>query len=148
MIEARISRLLLAILILGLLGTGTELVLLNHVEDWRQWIPLILLGAGGLALVWHSFKANRASARAVRWIMLGFLAAGLAGIYFHYRGSADFKLESNPNLAGWALFWSAVRAKAPPLLAPGAMLQLGLLGLLYSHVHPGAVMDEQKGESK
>jgi hypothetical protein len=31
----------------------------------------------------------------------------------------------------WVLVEKVLRAKAPPLLAPGMMLQLGLLGLAY-----------------
>jgi hypothetical protein len=148
MTDTTARRLLWVILVLGLIGTETELILLNHVEDVRQWIPVILLGAGFFALLWHRLMPNSASAQAVRSIMFGFLAGGLAGIYFHYQGSAEFKLESNPSLGGWDLFWAAVRAKAPPLLAPGEMLQLGLLGLLYIHINPGSILGEQTGESK
>jgi hypothetical protein len=140
-------RMLLAILLLGLIGTCTELLLLNHMEDLRQWIPLGLIGAGLIVLVWHALTASVASARATRWIMVGFLAAGLAGIYFHYQGSVEFKLESNPALAGWALFRAAISAEAPPFLAPGEMIQLGLLGLVYSYVNSPRNRGKGKGES-
>jgi len=142
-----VRQLLLAILLLGLVGTCAELLLLNHMEDLRQWIPLALIGAGLVALVWHALTDSAASACATRWIMVGFLAAGLAGIYFHYQGSAEFKLESNPTLAGWALFRAAISAEAPPLLAPGAMIQLGLLGLVYSYVNSPRNRGKGKGES-
>jgi hypothetical protein len=68
--------------------------------------------------------------------MIAFIAAGFAGFYFHYQGSVEFKLESNPSLAGWRLFWEAIRAQAPPALAPGIMIQLGLIGLVYTYRHP------------
>ncbi len=125
---------LFAILLLGMAGTGAELLLLGHSEDLRQWIPLILLGAGLVACAWHGLFPSALSARVLQAIFLGCILSGLGGIYFHYRGSAEFKLESNPALSGWALFREAVRAKSPPLLAPGAMAQLGLLGLVYVHV--------------
>ncbi|MGH7874761.1 MAG: hypothetical protein ACREQO_21425 [Candidatus Binatia bacterium] len=147
MIAKLVRRLLLAILILGIVGTLTELVLLDHLEEARQWIPIILLSAGMFAIFWHIFMQSVASANVMRWIMFGFLASGLAGIYFHYQGSVEFKLESNPTLAGWALFRAAIRAKAPPLLAPGEMIQLGLLGLVYSYVNPTTNQGEPKGES-
>ena len=35
---------LLVILVLGLLGTATELILLQHYEDWKQVVPLALIG--------------------------------------------------------------------------------------------------------
>lgn len=137
-------RLLLAILFLGLAGTCAELLLLNHMEDPRQWIPLVLIAASFAVLSWHGFRHNATSIRAIRWIMIGFLVAGFAGVYFHYQGSAEFKLESNPSLTGWPLVWAAIRAKTPPLLAPGAMIQLGLLGLVYTYRHPDLL--SQKGE--
>ena len=111
---------LFAILLLGMIGSGVELILLDHTEDWRQWIPLILIGLGLVASGWHGLQSTARSVRVLRAIFIGFIASGLAGIYFHYQGSAEFKLESNPSLRGWPLFWAAVKGKAPPLLAPGA----------------------------
>ena len=52
-------RLLLAILLLGLAGTCAELLLLNHMEDLRQWIPLTLIGASFIVLAWHGARRNR-----------------------------------------------------------------------------------------
>jgi hypothetical protein len=34
---------LLLIFIAGVLGTGAELLLLEHTEDFKQWIPLVLM---------------------------------------------------------------------------------------------------------
>ncbi|MBM2806157.1 MAG: hypothetical protein HW419_4050, partial [Deltaproteobacteria bacterium] len=82
----------------------------------------------------------------LRWLMLAFVVSGLVGVYFHFQGSAEFKLESNPTLSGMALFWEAIRGKAPPLLAPGAMVQLGLLGLVYTYKHPALGRSDKKGE--
>ncbi|HEX5606857.1 MAG TPA: hypothetical protein VFY96_10100 [Candidatus Binatia bacterium] len=67
-----------------------------------------------------------------------FLLAGLAGIALHFQSSMEFRLETNPSLNGWALFWAAISAKTPPALAPGAMVQLGLLGLVYTYRYPSA----------
>lgn len=140
-----VRRILLAILALGMAGTLTELILLKHTEDVIQWVPLVLIGLGAAALAWHGLSSGGASLRLVRWIMWGFVAAGMAGIYFHFQGSAEFKLESKPTLAGMALFWEAIRAKTPPLLAPGAMVQLGLLGLVYTYKQPMPTQSKEKG---
>jgi len=137
---------LFAILLLGMIGSGAELILLDHTEDWRQWIPLILIGLGLVASGWHGLQSTARSVRVLRAIFIGFIASGLAGIYFHYQGSAEFKLESNPSLRGWPLFWAAVKGKAPPLLAPGAMMQLGLIGLTYTFKHPALSGAKEKGE--
>ena len=142
----KFRKILLVILVLGIAGTLTELVLLKHTEDLVQWVPMILLGAAGAVLIWHGASEGAASLRLIRWLMYGFVAAGMAGIYFHFRGSAEFKLESQPNLAGMSLFWQAISAKTPPFLAPGAMVQLGLLGLLYSYKHPLLKQRKEEGD--
>ena len=131
-----VRKILFAILILGMLGSTTELILLNHTEDARQWVPLILLVLALGVFTWHGINRGSLSTRLIRWLMIGFVVAGLAGVYFHFQGGAEFKLESNPSLRGWPLFWAAIRAKTPPFLAPGAMIQLGLMGLAYTHKHP------------
>ena len=141
-----VRRILLTILVLGMLGSVTELVLLKHTEDFYQWVPLVLIGAGLITLAWHGVNGGPISTRAIRWLMLGFVGAGVAGIYLHFQGSAEFKLESNPKLSGMALFWEAIRAKTPPLLAPGAMVQLGLLGLAYTYKHPALRGSKKKGD--
>jgi hypothetical protein len=41
----------------------------------------------------------------------------------------------DPTLEGWGLFVKVMRAKAPPALAPAAVIQIGLLGLLYTFRH-------------
>ena len=131
-----VGKFLLVILILGILGTMTELILLKHTEDVRQWVPLILMPAGLILLAWHGFSVAPLSIKLFRWLMIAFIISGLAGIYFHFQGGAEFKLEGNPSLRGWALFWEAIYAKTPPLLAPGAMIQLGFIGLVYIYKHP------------
>jgi hypothetical protein len=133
---AVVRKFLLAILILGMLGSMTELILLKHTEDVRQWIPLTLLAAALSVFAWHVVNASPANLRVIHWLMIAFVASGLAGVYFHFQGSAEFKLEGHPSLRGWALFWEAIRGKTPPLLAPGAMIQLGLIGLAYTYKHP------------
>ena len=134
---------LLVIFVLGAIGSGVELLLLNHFESLLQWIPILLILLSLVLLVWQALGPTAASTRALQGAMLAFIAAGLAGFYFHYRGSVEFKLESNPSLAGWQLFWEAIRAKAPPALAPGVMIQLGLVGLAYTYRHPALVASKK-----
>ena len=145
-ILAVVRKILLAVLTLGIAGSITELILLKHSEDLRQWIPLVLLAVALPTLAWHWLSASALSTHTMRWLMLGFVMSGLVGVYFHFQGSAEFKLESNPSLSGMALFWEAIGGKAPPLLAPGAMIQLGLLGLVYTLKHPALSGPDKKGE--
>jgi hypothetical protein len=142
-----IRGMLLAIFILGSVGSGAELLLLNHVESLLQWVPLLLILLSFVVLGWHLVGRTPASTRAIQGAMIALITAGFAGFYFHYQGSAEFKLESNPSLAGWRLFWEAIRAKAPPALAPGVMIQLGLIGLAYTYRHP-ALLDAPNTELK
>jgi hypothetical protein len=74
---------IIAIIVLGLIGTMTELILLEHDEQALQFVPLVLMVLGALTLAWHAAA----------------------------RGTAS-------------------------LLAPGMMIQLGLLGLAYAFTDP------------
>ena len=130
-----VRRLLLAILLLGMSGTAVELLLLKHDEDRIQLIPLVLLAAGLVAVIAHAVRPSATTAGAIQVTMAAFVAAGLAGLYFHYRANVEFQLEGDPTLAGRALLMKALEAKAPPALAPGVMVQLGLLGLAYTLRH-------------
>ncbi len=47
-------------------------------------------------------------------------------------------------MSNWELMEKVLRAKAPPLLAPGMMLQLGLLGLAYMFSDPRFRRSETK----
>jgi hypothetical protein len=64
-------------------------------------------------------------------LMILFVLAGFAGFVAHFHGSAEFQLDLEPSLSTWELLEKVLHAKAPPLLAPGMMMQLGLLGLAY-----------------
>lgn len=132
----RLRVFLSAILLFGLTGSGTELMLLNHHEDFKQAIPLGLIAAALLALGWHAVAAGRATVRALQAVMLLFVIAGLAGVTLHFQSTLEFQREIDPSLRGLELVMKALRAKAPPALAPGVMVQLGLIGLAFTYRHP------------
>ncbi len=124
---------ILGVLVLGLLGTVTELVLLSHYEQVTQLIPVVLLVLALVVLAWHVMGHGTASLRILFGLMVLFVLAGFAGFVAHFHGSAEFQLELEPSISTWDLIEKVLRAKAPPLLAPGMMMQLGLLGLAYVH---------------
>jgi hypothetical protein len=126
-----LRRWILVILVLGLLGTVTELVLLEHYEQPLQFVPLVLIVAAFGVLWWEFRQRDLASRRATQIVMALFVLAGFVGFAAHFLGSAEYQLELNPDMSNWELLEKILRAKAPPLLAPGMMLQLGLLGLAY-----------------
>ena len=129
-------RILLAILVLGVVGIIAELLLLNHIEHWEQWIPLGLGAATLLLSAAVAVKPTSATIRLFQALMVLLIISGAVGIYLHYGATTEFQLEMDPTLRGFALFKKAIVAKAPPALAPGAMTQLGLIGLAYTFRHP------------
>ena len=134
MAEANIAirRILLGILLIGLTGMGVELLLLKHVEEATQVIPLALIALAFAAVAWHEAQRSAASLLAVQITMVLFIAAGPLGAYLHYQANVEFQREVDPSIAGRALLWKAMMAKTPPALAPGSMSQLGLIGLAYA----------------
>ena len=141
-----LRRLLLGVFLVGAVGSAVDLFLLEHFEDKKQLIPLGLLGLAVIVLIWHVIHRGRASLRMFQIVMTLFVIAGFVGLVLHYQGSAEFQTEVNPDLSGMELFLKSIRAKAPPALGPGAMINLGLLGLAYVYRHPilraGAYVDE------
>jgi len=129
-------RFLLGIFVLGLVGISTELLLLVHDEDLNQLIPLILAGMAAIALAGVLVRLRSAVVRAFQLVMLLFVLSGGVGSVLHFQVNMEFQLEMDESLRGWPLFRKAILAKAPPALAPGAMIQLGLIGLAYTYRHP------------
>jgi hypothetical protein len=136
LLDQRLRQFLLALLAFGLAGLGVELVLLEHYEDVWQLTPLVLITANLAVLLWQAAKPGWPAVQSLRVLMVAMLAAGAVGIFLHYRANMEFQLEMSPGLSGLELFLKTIRAKVPPPLAPGAMAQLGLLGLLYTYRHP------------
>jgi len=129
-------RFLFGIVVIGLAGLGTELLLLEHYEDVYQLIPLVLAGAAAVSLAGLVVAPGTSIIRLFRVVMTLFVLSGVAGAWLHFQANMEFQLEMDASLAGMALFQKAIRAKAPPALAPGAMIQLGLIGLACTYRHP------------
>jgi hypothetical protein len=132
-------RILLAILMLGVAGISLELWLLNHVEDIYMLIPLILNAATVMVIVAGWSRPSPGIVRLFQAVMLLLLISGGVGIWWHFQVNMEFQLEMDPQLAGMPLFRKAIAAKTPPAMAPGAMVQLGLIGLAYTFRHPALV---------
>jgi hypothetical protein len=131
-----LRRLLLGILVVVLVGTAADLLLLEHYEGAWQLPPLIMISLGLMAVVWVATKRSARSVTALRVLMVLFIATGCLGMMMHYQGNWEFQREVDPTAGGWDVFVKVMRAKAPPALAPAVMIQMGLLGLLYTYRHP------------
>ena len=130
-----LRQLLLALVLIGIVGLEIELALLNHAESVTQWIPHVALLVGLLVTGIIQVRPTAGGLKAFQAVMAAFLVVGALGVYLHLRGNIEFALERDPSLSGLGLIWKALRG-ATPALAPGALAQLGLLGLLYTYKHP------------
>lgn len=126
---------LLAILVIGLLGVLAELYLLEHTEEAWQRLPIFMIVAALVVLGWHAFDHGPLSVQALRITMGLFVLTGLVGVVLHFKGNIEFELDMQPSLEGLQLIWLSLRG-ATPTLAPGTMVQLGLIGLAYCYRHP------------
>jgi hypothetical protein len=121
--------------VLGCAGTLVELLLLGHDESPAQFVPLVLLGLGIVVGVTAYVSPTVVSLRALQGLTVAFLVSGLVGVGLHYRGNQEFELERQPSAAGFPLFSKTVTG-ATPVLAPGSMSLLGVVGLALTYRHP------------
>ena len=134
---------ILLIFVLGTVGLGTELLLLGHFEEWRQQVPLALLALGLVLLAARMLYRRAIILRLFRLTMLVFVLGGMVGLWFHLSANMEFELEMYPTLSGLELLSKALGG-AMPALAPGALIQLGLVGFLYTYQHPALSREQTK----
>jgi hypothetical protein len=130
-----LRRVLLIILLIGLIGTEAELLLLRHTEGAWQVSPIVLIGVSLVVLAWYGAAGKPASLRVLQGTMALLLLSGIVGLWLHFAANVEWERESNPSLGGIALYRAALSG-AMPLLAPGIMIQLALLGLAFTYRHP------------
>ena len=133
--DGPLRRVLLALVMFGAVGLLAELLLLEHFESVTQWIPLALLVVVLGAAVAAGVRRVPGTVRFFQVVMALCVVVGAVGVFLHYQGNVEFELERDGSLRGLRLLWEAVRG-ATPALAPGALSQLGLLGLAYTYRHP------------
>lgn len=130
-------RLALYLLLLSTVGITIELVLLEHYADPYQWAPLAFLGLGLVAATALVLGPTRGRVSALRTVASAQVLVAAVGLFLHLRSNVEFELELRPSIGGRELVVETLRG-AIPVLAPGAMAQLGLLGLLVCFRHPAS----------
>ena len=130
-----IRRLLLASLSVGIVGTAAELILLGHLDSAAQWIPVVALAAAIPLLIWHATRPAPLTVRLIRLMMCAYIIFGVIGVGLHYDGNVEFERELHPKDAGLTFLRHTI-AGATPVLAPGSMMLLGLLGIAHTYRHP------------
>jgi hypothetical protein len=133
--EMRLRGILLVVLLVGMVGTGVELVLLEHMETMSQLVPVLAIVAGIVSALGVAVGRTPGTIRILQVVMVSFVLSGGLGVYYHYKGNTEFELETYPTMAGFELFKESMMG-AFPALAPGAMAWLGLLGLAFTYKHP------------
>lgn len=128
-------RFILGIFLITIVGAGLELVLLEHIEGIWQILPLGLMLISLFVLIGFLLSNNVITLRIFQIVMVLFIICGIVGIGLHYKGNAEFELEMYPSLEGLELFWKVIKG-ATPVLAPGTMIALGLIGWAYTLKHP------------
>ena len=128
-------RFILGVFVFGVLGTGSELLLLGHTEDPLQFVPLILLALSLVLVTLLVVTPGTAVLRLFRVIMMLFIISSAIGLYLHISANAEFEIEMYPSMQGVELLWESLRG-ALPALAPGTMAYLGLMGLAFTYRHP------------
>lgn len=127
-----LRRFLAAIFLLGSVGLAAELIFIGHVQDALQQIPLAFIAAGTAALIWDATRPSAWSLKLFRVAAVLLVAGGVLGVVLHYQSNVEFEREMYPDLRGFQLVREALSG-AIPALAPGALVQLGLVGLAYTY---------------
>jgi hypothetical protein len=117
-LDTWVRRTLLALLTLGTAAMIVELLLLGHYQDSNQMIPLAVGLAALFVIGAVAWSGGIVALRALQFTMLVYIGCGVVGATLHFVGDKD-----------------------APALAPGLMVQLGLLGLLFTYRHPASTTD-------
>lgn len=128
-------KLILGLLIAGMAGLLAELYLLDHYDVLWQWAPVVALLAGLASAVAVAVRPAPATLRPFQVVMALFVVIGFVGVGLHLQGNLEFERDMDPSAGDLHLFREALSG-AFPALAPGALVQLGLLGLIHAWKHP------------
>ena len=125
----RLSKWLTLTIVFMALGTGAELILIDHYEDAWQLVPIVLIGSSLLLFV------------VIRWVptltlvfrilMALCVISGMVGAWLHLKANMEFESELHASSTGWTLFVDSLSG-ALPTLAPGSMIVFGLIGYSYT----------------
>lgn len=141
-----IRRGLLAVLVFGCVGLIGELVLLEHYSEVNQLPPLVLSVLGIVAVIAHWIGSGAKSVRALQVVGLLMVLSGAVGVYFHGEENIEHAREEAEEYGeptSGSAFWMSVVKGEAPALAPGTMIQFGLLALLYAYRHPALKRPEE-----
>jgi hypothetical protein len=126
-----------------------EPLLLGHYDGIAQSLPLIAMALAAAALAWFMWRPSAAAVLSLQIVTVAVGVVGLTGIGLHLDGNETRELQTQPTLAGWDLMRETLTGNTP-ILAPGAMVLLALVGLAVTYRHPARPRHEwldEQGES-
>jgi hypothetical protein len=134
-----LRRFALALCLLGVVTTPAELVLMRHYNSKDQIMPFVFLGLAAIGTLAAWFRPTARVLRGVRVTMVLVVLGSGIGVFEHLKANYRDATRGgvNPNLVADVLSGFA------PLLAPGILAQVGLLGLAFTYRHPAFETREQ-----
>ena len=134
-----LRRFALALCLLGVVTTPIELVLMRHYNTKDQIMPFVFLGLAMIGVFAAWFRPNARVLRGVQILMVFVVLGSGIGVFEHLKANYRDATRngSNPSLI------SDVLSGFAPLLAPGILAQVGLLGLAFTYKHPAFDIKDQ-----
>ena len=130
-----LRRLIVVILMLGMAGTGAELLLLEHTEDLWQWTPLVLFAVALPVAGWLLLAPGAANCSGLSDPDAGLRCFGFRRPVAPLPGKSRVRSRDASIRHPLELVRDALGG-ATPTLAPGTMTLFGLLGLVACLRHP------------
>lgn len=134
MVEQRIRRFLLGLVMFMSVGTVAELWLAEHTKETTQLIPFALCALTFLCALSVLLRPSKETIWTFRGICVMVLLGSALGMYYHLSGNYEFEAEMRPNMAAFDVLIKALTGAAP-FLAPGLMGTMALFGLVATYYH-------------
>ncbi len=133
-----LRRFALALAAVGVIGTLLELTLIKHYASKDQVIPYVLLGLSALGLIAVMVRPTALVLRVFQAVMIVTILGSGIGMFEHLKANAH-NAGATQDKEAIPTTPSAILAGIngfAPLLAPGVLAQVGLLGLVFTYRHP------------
>jgi len=125
--DLRLIRITIAALLFGL---GLELWLIEHYEDVLQFIPLLCVALAGILLIADRYSNAAWIRKSFRALLIINAICAVVGVYLHLKANFEFEKEIYVNETTLNLLINSFSG-ALPVFAPGSLIILSLLGMLY-----------------
>jgi hypothetical protein len=147
---SNLRRFALALAAIGVVGTLLELTLIKHYASKDQVIPYVLLGLSALGLIAVMVRPTALVLRVFQAVMIVTILGSGIGMFEHLKANAH-NAGATQDKEAIPTTPSAILAGIngfAPLLAPGVLAQVGLLGLVFTYRHPNLKSSSHRREGR